>query len=135
MAARSVSEREVQERLAVVARLGLLIKPEVVEWPDGTVAGGFGFANDLYRQVLYELVPAARRVLAHRRVGERLEDAYGDKAPEIGRQLAFHFLRGREPGRALDYLRVAAERAFQRNAYAETIDHVREALDALATLP
>ena len=49
-------------------------------------------------------------------------------------ELGFHFVAGRDPERAVRFLRLAAERAFGRNAHAEGIRHLRAALDAAATL-
>ena len=49
-------------------------------------------------------------------------------------ELGFHFVAGRDPERAVRFLRLAAERAFGRNAHAEGIRHLRAALDAAAEL-
>jgi tetratricopeptide (TPR) repeat protein len=49
-------------------------------------------------------------------------------------ELGFHFLAGREPERAVRWLRLAAERAFGRNAHVEGIRHLRAALDAASAL-
>ena len=50
--------------------------------------------------------------------------------PERAAERGFHFLAGRDPERAVRFLRLAAERAFARNAHAEGIRHLRAALDA-----
>jgi len=51
-----------------------------IEWPDGTVSAAFEFLHALYREVLDARVHAARRVELHRRIGERLEKGYGERA-------------------------------------------------------
>ena len=38
-------------------------------WPDGTVAGCYGFTHALYHEVLYRRLTAARRVYLHRQIG------------------------------------------------------------------
>jgi predicted ATPase len=63
----------------------------VVHWPDGVIAAGFSFHHSLYKEELYEGVPAARRGELHRRIAQRLENAYGECAPEVAAELAHHY--------------------------------------------
>jgi predicted ATPase len=127
---------EVERRCEELARRRHVLQPvEVVEWPDGTITGRFAFQHALYRQVAYQRLGTSQRVYLHRRVGERLEMAYGQRALELAAELAEHFIRGREPYRAVQYLRQAAETALQRHAHREAIDHLRRALECLKTLP
>ncbi|HTE63764.1 MAG TPA: BTAD domain-containing putative transcriptional regulator, partial [Solirubrobacteraceae bacterium] len=97
-------------------------------------SGGHAFPHDLHREVLYELLPADARARLHARVGAHLADAYGPAAADMAAELGFHFLAGRDPERAVRFLRIAAERAFGRNAHADGIRHLRAALDAAAEL-
>ena len=96
--------------------------------------GGHAFPHDLYREVLYELLPPDARARLHARVGAHLADTYGHAATGMAAELGFHFLAGRDPERAVRWLRLAAERAFRRNAHNEGIRHLRAALDAAAAL-
>jgi tetratricopeptide (TPR) repeat protein len=105
------------------------------EWPDGTIASRFGFVHALYREALYERVPAGRRVELHRRIGERLAQAYGERAGEIAAQLGMHFERGRDAARAIPYLQRAGETALRRSAAHEAAAHFLRALGLLRTLP
>ena len=95
---------------------------------------GHAFQHDLHREVLYELLPPDARARLHARVGAHLADAYGTAASGMAAELGFHFVAGRDPERAVRFLRLAAERAFGRNAHAEGIRHLRGALDAAAEL-
>ena len=95
---------------------------------------GHAFPHDLHREVLYELLPPDARARLHARVGAHLADAYGTAASGMAAELGFHFVAGRDPERAVRFLRLAAERAFGRNAHAEGIRHLRSALDAAAEL-
>ncbi|MGH8570068.1 MAG: hypothetical protein ACREXU_19195, partial [Gammaproteobacteria bacterium] len=103
--------------------------------PNGEVAARYGFIHALYQDVLYERVPAAKRVHLHRRVGEREEELYGERAGEIAAELAMHFERGRDHRRAVKYLGQAAETAIRRFAYQEAIVLARQGLELLQTLP
>jgi DNA-binding winged helix-turn-helix (wHTH) protein/predicted ATPase len=105
------------------------------EWPDGTLSGRYGFRHALYQEVVHEHVPAGRRVELHRRIGARIEAAFGDRAGEVATELAMHFRRGRDDGRAIRYLHRAGENATLRGAPREAVGHLTEALDLLRTLP
>ena len=116
---------DVASRCAALAR-----RTRLIERRDGRLA----FPHDLYREVLYELLPSDARARLHARVGAHLADNSGHAASELAAELGFHFVAGRDPERAVPFLRLAAERAFGRNAHAEGIRHLRAALDAAAAL-
>jgi predicted ATPase len=102
--------------------------------PNGEVAVRYGFIHALYQNVLYERVSAAKRVHLHRRVGERGEELYGERAGEIAAELAMHFERGRDHRRAVKYLVQATETAIRRFAHRETVVLARQGLELLQTL-
>jgi tetratricopeptide (TPR) repeat protein len=95
----------------------------------------YGFLHDLYREVLYERVPASRRARWHGQIGRRLEAGYGSRARELAAELAEHFMRGRDPERAVQYLRYAGENAQQRSAHQEAIGHLTRGLELLDAFP
>src|SRR3954451_2604788 len=126
---------ETERRCARQARAGRLMASRgVAEWSDGTIASSYGFVHDLYREVLYDRVPAGRRARLHRRCGACLEQSYGPHAVGRAAELASHFLRGRDFGRALGYLQLAARQAFRRSAHPEAIGHLDQALGTLRHL-
>ena len=104
-------------------------------WPDGTVAGGYEFIHALYQEVIYDLVPVARRVQAHQRLGQRLEIGYGEQVAEIAAALALHFEYGRDFNRTLNYLQQAALKALSMYANREAIGHLERALALVHHLP
>src|SRR6266704_2164707 len=104
-------------------------------WPDGTVAGCYGFVHALYQEVLYSRLTAARRAYLHRKIGMRVEAGYGPRAGDIAAELAMHFEQGRDARRAVTYLRQAAHTALRRYANREAIDHLTKGLALLNTLP
>ncbi|HJY83922.1 MAG TPA: hypothetical protein VKK81_22895, partial [Candidatus Binatia bacterium] len=103
--------------------------------PDGTLTGCYSFLHALYQSVVYERVGASQRVRLHRRIGERLEAAYGPRAGEIAAELAVHFEQGRDYQRAVQYHQQAAANATKRSANAETIAHLTRGLELLRALP
>jgi len=115
-----------------VPDLSALAEPRgTVEWPDGTVTEQFAFKHALYREVVY---PHARAPELHRRIGERLEEAFGPD-PSVAHEIAAHYVAGRLPAPAVRFLRLAAERCRARRAYREAIDLLERALLATDDLP
>ncbi|MGH7754437.1 MAG: transcriptional regulator, partial [Gemmatimonadales bacterium] len=104
-------------------------------WPDGTSGGSYGFRHVLYQQVLYERLGATRRMQLHRRIGIRLETAYGARAGELAAQLALHFERGGETSQAVSYWQQAGDNAARRNAHHDAVAILTKGLALLATLP
>jgi len=107
----------------------------IAEWPDGTVAGRYGFMHALYQQLWHERVSIEQQQQWHSRIGKRKEAAYGDRVGELAAELAVHFVQGRDYRRAIRYLQQAGENAMRRSASAEAIALVRQALELLKTLP
>ena len=105
------------------------------ELPNGEVVARYGFVHALYQNVLYERLPAARRVQLHRLIGERGEEVYGERAVEISAELAMHFERARDFKRAAHYLKQGAGNAIRRFAYKEAVGLARRGIELLNKLP
>jgi DNA-binding winged helix-turn-helix (wHTH) protein/tetratricopeptide (TPR) repeat protein len=99
-----------------------------VTWPDGTIATGFRFHHALYQEVLYGRLPAGYQLLLHQRIALREEAGYGERASEIAGELAYHYSRTNDRHKAIQYCRLAAERAVTRGAVVEAESHYRVAL-------
>lgn len=121
---------------ATLARHGQFLQLQgSAEWPDGTVAGRYGFRHALYHDVLYERIPLSQRLRWHRQIGLRMEAAYGLQTRDIAAELAMHFTRGRDHARAIRYLQHAADNALSRYANRAAIEHLTAGLALLHTLP
>jgi predicted ATPase len=120
---------------ALVRREHFLRASGTAEWPDGTVAARYGFLHALYQDVLYHRLTARRRQRLHQQIGEREEQAYGERAREIAAELALHFERGRDYHRAVRYLQQAGENAVRRSAYHEAVALLVKGLELIQTLP
>jgi tetratricopeptide (TPR) repeat protein len=93
--------------------------------------GRIRFVHALFREALYDGLPAVRRVALHGEVGRMLEQQRGTPAAE----LAHHFLEASEGGAhvegAVEYARRAAAEATARLAYEEAAQVLERALQAL----
>ena len=131
-AALEIDVDQVEIACARLARQGVfVVKSGSTTWPDGTRAELYAFRHDLYRELLYDRLPATRRALCHARVGRRLEAAWAGRLDAIASELAEHFERGNEPVRAIPHHQRAADKAMRRGANEEAIGHLRRALDAI----
>jgi DNA-binding winged helix-turn-helix (wHTH) protein/predicted ATPase len=129
---RDLTAAEVEDRLAGLTRdVGLLTEGELAEWPDGTITGRYRFHHALYQETLYQAIAPARRVAIHRRIGERLAAAYGERAGEVAAELAMHAERGHDNPQALRYLATAGETALRRAAHREALDDANRGLQLL----
>jgi DNA-binding winged helix-turn-helix (wHTH) protein len=130
------AELDVEAVLDALARRHSFVRTgPTVEWPDGTVSATFEFLHTLYRDILSSRLSPARRADLHRRIGARLESAYGSRASELAAELAVHFERGRDADRAVRYLQQAAETDRSRSAHTVALEHYRRALGLLEKRP
>ena len=106
-----------------------------ITWPDGTVATGFRFHHALYQEVLYGRLPAGHQVQLHRRIAMREEAGYGERAARSGDRTRQSLRRANDKDKAIEYFRLAGERAVGRGAVVEAETHYRHALKLLAEFP
>src|SRR5262245_20668510 len=126
---------EVEDRCAALVRRGQVLRASGHgTWPDGTIAGRYAFVHALYREELYGRVPAARRAEMHRRVAERLVQAYGERAADVAAELALRFEEAGDRRRAIEALRRVAERAIGAGAHRDALGSLDHALELLAGL-
>jgi predicted ATPase/DNA-binding winged helix-turn-helix (wHTH) protein len=131
-----IDARDGEECCDALARRGQFLRAlGAVEWPDGTVAGRYGFVHAVYRNVLYARISIGHRVGLHLRVGALLERAHGPRAADIAGELAMHFEHGRDFERGAHHRLQAADAALRRHAYREAVNHATRALELLMALP
>ncbi len=123
---------EVERELEALTRKDHTLVPSgVSEWPDGTYSGSYAFRHILYQNVVYQHLAPGQRVQTHRRLGKRLEQAYGDLTSEVAPVLALHFEQGRDFPSALRYLGQAAESSAKRLGHAEAASYLTRGLSIL----
>src|SRR5262249_7068241 len=86
-------------------------------------------------EVAYGSLLASRRRAAHETVGRALEELYAGRTEEVLELLAYHFGRSAEDEKAVDYAILADEKAQQRWAEHDALDHFDAALTRLAAMP
>jgi predicted ATPase/DNA-binding winged helix-turn-helix (wHTH) protein len=106
----------------------------IAEWPDGTAATHYRFVHAMYHHIVYDQIPVGRRIALHKLMGLRIEKIWADRAREEAAALAMHFESGRDWGRAVKYLRQAADAAGRQYAHREAVNYLRRALTALERL-
>ena len=131
-----VDEVDLEERLAHLQKTHRLIEVRgEEELPDGSLATRYRFSHALYQNFLYGDLVAKRRIMLHRQAGEQLLKLYHKRAPHLATQLALHFERGRDFGRAIEYLIHAGDNATRLYANAEAAEHYTRALGLVDKLP
>jgi class 3 adenylate cyclase/tetratricopeptide (TPR) repeat protein len=95
----------------------------------------YAFKHVLLQNVVYDaLVPEARAAY-HERIGGALETLYPDRLEERYELLAYHYGRGANADKAVEYLALANRKVAASNALAEAYGYFREAMARLDTLP
>jgi DNA-binding winged helix-turn-helix (wHTH) protein/tetratricopeptide (TPR) repeat protein len=132
----SWTEDEVELRCATLALQGtFILDAGVLEWPGGRISARFRFIHALYREAVYQRVPAGRRSRLHRLIGEELENAYGTQADANANQLARHFRYGGDHPRAIRYFGLAAAQALRRSAHREAASLLQSGLELIEQQP
>jgi class 3 adenylate cyclase len=94
----------------------------------------YTFTHALIKETLYEELSTARRVRAHRQIGEVLEEQHSDDLDSHLPQLAYHFseaAQGGDADKAIGYAMRAGERSIELLAYEEAAGHFERASQVL----
>ena len=109
-----------------LARRGMFIRSA------GTIHGAatdrYQFAHSLYRDVFYRRLSPATRIRLHQSIGQRLERAARNSVGDIAAELSVHFQESGDSARAILYLRLAAQRCAERQAFREAVASLRRGL-------
>jgi tetratricopeptide (TPR) repeat protein len=93
------------------------------------------FKHAVIQDVAYNSLLLQRRKELHRAVGAAVEELYRDRLAEHYAELAYHFSRGEDWSRAMEYSRLAGDQSAHSFANAEAIEHYAHAIEAAAKLP
>jgi tetratricopeptide (TPR) repeat protein len=95
----------------------------------------YTFKHALTQEVAYNSVLIERRKQSHERIGAALETLYASSLDDHLAELAHHYGRGNNPGKAVDYLGRAAQQALSRSAFNEALAHARAGIALIPALP
>ena len=131
-----VSERETVLALAEeVDKRHRLARLQSVTRVNDSRVSIYRFEHVITQRYLAGSLDEAQRAYLHEGVGRALETLYGSSASEIATRLAWHFEQSGVNTRAIEYLRLAGERALQLSADREAVAHFASAISQLARLP
>jgi predicted ATPase/class 3 adenylate cyclase len=122
-------EDEVQRLLAHLRAAEFIYEQPAFPEPEYT------FKHALTQEVAYNALLLERRRGLHERTGQAIEALFPYRLEAYYNELAHHYSRSGNAGKAVEYLQRAGQQAAQRSAYAEAISHLTTALELLETLP
>ena len=95
----------------------------------------YTFKHALTHDVAYNSVLMERRRLLHERTGAALESMYAGSLDDHVAELAHHFARSGNPGKAVEYCLRAVRQCTYRGSNTEAVAHFETGLELLQKLP
>lgn len=93
------------------------------------------FKHALTQEAVYQSLLTGRRQALHGATVRALEELYAGRLPDAYDSLAYHAPRADDPGKAVEYLSLFAEKAAQSYAHAEAAKALSQALELAERLP
>jgi class 3 adenylate cyclase/tetratricopeptide (TPR) repeat protein len=93
------------------------------------------FKHAVIQDVAYNSLLLQRRKELHRAVGAAIEELYRDRLQEHYAELAYHFTRGEDWSKAMEYSTLAADQSTLAFANTEAIEQYARAIEAASKLP
>ena len=85
------------------------------------------FKHALTQEVAYNSLLQKRRKEIHENIGQAIEEIYSERLEEFYEMLAYHFAKSENSIKALEYLRLAADKASQSFAHIAAVALLEEA--------
>jgi tetratricopeptide (TPR) repeat protein len=118
-------EGELEQMLATLQAGEFIYEAPAAAWVEYT------FKHALTQEVAYNSLLAERRRALHDRAASGIEDLYAHQLEDHYNELAYHYLRGNDAAKAIQYAQLAAEQAVRRAAYAQAMSLINDALKLL----
>ncbi|MCH8112785.1 MAG: AAA family ATPase [Proteobacteria bacterium] len=97
--------------------------------------GEYRFKHALVRDAVYGSLLKGRRAELHGRVAEALEHKYGDRAGELADTLADHYSETPRAEKAVQYIRMAGEKALRLYSLDEAELRFRQVVELIENVP
>jgi predicted ATPase/class 3 adenylate cyclase len=99
--------------------------------PDAT----YVFKHALVQDAAYSSLTRSKRQQLHSRIANALKEQFSETVETQPELMAHHLEQAGLSEQAIEYLRIAGQRAIERSANAEAIGHLKHALGLLQSLP
>jgi class 3 adenylate cyclase/tetratricopeptide (TPR) repeat protein len=96
---------------------------------------GFAFTDTRIREAIYEEMTLLRRGRYHFKAAQGVEEVYKDRLEDVYGVLAYHYMKGNDQAKTLEYALKAADRASGVYAHGEALNYLRIAVEALEDSP
>jgi predicted ATPase len=127
---------DVEERLDVLDRVYAFVRAiGQRQFPDHTVSTRFRFVHVLYQNALFDSVRPLRKIRWARALAHALEGHWQDQRATAANELAVLYETAREPAKAADCFRLAAQGASALFASQEAVMLARRALSMIDLIP
>jgi class 3 adenylate cyclase len=130
-----VLEHMAHEETSLDSQMTLLEEAALVREQARVPEVEYIFHHALAQEVAYQTLLAPARKLLHQKVGKAMEAIFAERIDQYRALLAYHFFKGEDWEKALQYSLGEADAAVQIFAYAEAREHYHLALDSLKHLP
>jgi class 3 adenylate cyclase len=130
-----VLEHMAHEETSLESQMTLLEEAALVREQARVPEVEYIFHHALAQEVAYQTLLAPARKLLHQKVGKAMEAIFAERIDQYRALLAYHFFKGEDWEKALQYSLGEADAAVQIFAYAEAREHYHLALDSLKHLP
>jgi class 3 adenylate cyclase/tetratricopeptide (TPR) repeat protein len=89
------------------------------------------FKHALTQEVAYNSLLLKRRSEIHKRIGEAIEELYPERLEEFFEMLAYHYSKGEDFKKALEYLKFSGNKAIRNHSVCEAYQFYNDAIDTL----
>ena len=133
----SLSKSEIEESLNELQSKEFILRhlPTNISSNSSVIRKEFVFKQDITQNVLYNSLLLSQRQALHKKVGVEIENLYSENIAEFAESLALHFEKGKNFGKAINYYKLAAERAKDLFANDDAILFYSRALELSDKVP
>ncbi|MEF8874477.1 MAG: tetratricopeptide repeat protein [Candidatus Thermoplasmatota archaeon] len=121
------------DEVELLDHLDVLVDTELIQ--DDPKEEVFSFSHTLIHLAVYEDISARVREGYHRVVGEKMAELYQDELEGRYSDLGYHYERGNEIGKAVEYYRKAGEEAKNVYAHEDAIEMYQKVLNLVGEHP
>jgi len=93
------------------------------------------FKHALTQEVAYNSLLLKRRSEIHQKIAEAIEKLYPERLEEYFEMLAYHYSKGEDYKKAVQYLKFSGNKAIRKHSVGEAYRFYTEAIDTLGQLP